>query len=162
MIGKKIRQIFQVGKKYASKALSIGKKIYHNPITQNILQKLPQPVKTGINMVRQGINFVRNSRDNFNIIKQIVQKNKIDLLVVGPEKPLVDGIVDYLTLGNSSIFNHSGNYSISVWIKKIGQPDGNRDTNDNPTIIAKGNVYFTLFVNYDGMLGTFFYNNSNN
>jgi hypothetical protein len=71
-----------------------------------------------------------------------------------------DGVTDYLTLGNSSIFNHSGNYSISVWIKKIGEPSGNRDTNDNPTIIAKGNVYFTLFVNGEGMLGTFFYNNS--
>ena len=81
--------------------------------------------------------------------------------VHGGRSLVFDGVVDYLTLGNSSIFNHSGNYSISVWIKKIGQPDGNRDTNDNPTIIAKGNVYFTLFVNYDGMLGTFFYNNSN-
>ena len=71
--------------------------------------------------------------------------------VFGGRALVFDGVVDYLTLGNSSIFNHSGNYSISVWIKKIGQPDGNRDTNDNPTIIAKGNVYFTLFVNYDGM-----------
>jgi len=80
--------------------------------------------------------------------------------VYGGRGIVFDGIADYLSLGDHSIFNHSGNYSISVWIKKIGQPSGNRDTNDNPTIIAKGNVYFTLFVNHDGMLGTFFYNNS--
>ena len=33
--------------------------------------------------------------DNFNELKNFTLSNKIDLIVVGPEKPLVDGIVDF-------------------------------------------------------------------
>ena len=33
---------------------------------------------------------------DFNKIKETILKNKIDLVIVGPEKPLVDGLVDYL------------------------------------------------------------------
>ena len=42
--------------------------------------------------------------DDFNKIKEFVTKNKIDLLVVGPEKPLVDGIVDFFQNHNIKIF----------------------------------------------------------
>ena len=34
--------------------------------------------------------------ENFEEIKNFVFDKKIDLVVVGPEKPLVDGLVDYL------------------------------------------------------------------
>ena len=34
--------------------------------------------------------------DDFKNIKNFILKNKIDLVIVGPEKPLVDGLVDYL------------------------------------------------------------------
>ena len=34
--------------------------------------------------------------DNFEKIKNFILEKKIGLVVVGPEKPLVDGIVDYL------------------------------------------------------------------
>ena len=34
--------------------------------------------------------------NNFETIKNFVLEKKIDLIVVGPEKPLVDGLVDYL------------------------------------------------------------------
>ena len=34
--------------------------------------------------------------DNFEKIKNIVSEKKIDLIIVGPEKPLVEGLVDYL------------------------------------------------------------------
>jgi len=34
--------------------------------------------------------------DDFEGIKEFVLKSKIDLVIVGPEKPLVDGLVDYL------------------------------------------------------------------
>tara|TARA_Y100000816_G_C26062104_1_gene557814 strand:- start:231 stop:1496 length:1266 start_codon:yes stop_codon:yes gene_type:complete len=34
--------------------------------------------------------------DNFEKIKNIVLEKKIDLIIVGPEKPLVEGLVDYL------------------------------------------------------------------
>ena len=42
--------------------------------------------------------------DDFNKIKEFVTKNKIDLLIVGPEKPLVDGIVDFFQNHNIKIF----------------------------------------------------------
>ena len=42
--------------------------------------------------------------DEFDKIKEFVINNKIDFLVVGPEKPLVDGIVDYFQKYNIKIF----------------------------------------------------------
>ena len=42
--------------------------------------------------------------DEFKKIKDFVINNKIDFLVVGPEKPLVDGIVDYFQKNNIKIF----------------------------------------------------------
>jgi len=42
--------------------------------------------------------------DDFDKIKEFVIKKKIDLLVVGPEKPLVNGIVDYFQNHNIKIF----------------------------------------------------------
>ena len=42
--------------------------------------------------------------DNFENIKNFILDNKIDLIVVGPEKPLVDGLVDYLEQLNINVF----------------------------------------------------------
>jgi phosphoribosylamine---glycine ligase len=42
--------------------------------------------------------------NNFNELKNFVVEKKIDLLVVGPEKPLVDGIVDFFEKNNIKIF----------------------------------------------------------
>ncbi len=42
--------------------------------------------------------------NNFDEIKDLVLKKNIDLLVVGPEKPLVEGIVDFLQNTNIKIF----------------------------------------------------------
>ncbi|MDC1280065.1 phosphoribosylamine--glycine ligase [Pelagibacteraceae bacterium] len=42
--------------------------------------------------------------ENFNDLKEFVVLNKIDLIIVGPEKPLVDGIVDYLEAHNIKVF----------------------------------------------------------
>ena len=50
-----------------------------------------------------GINVDINT-DNFNELKKFVLEKKINLLVVGPEKPLVDGIVDYFEKNNIRIF----------------------------------------------------------
>ena len=41
---------------------------------------------------------------NFEEIKDFIFKKKIDLVIVGPEKPLVDGIVDYLQKFNIKVF----------------------------------------------------------
>ena len=42
--------------------------------------------------------------DNFEDLKNFILKNKIDLVVIGPEKPLVDGIVDYLEKFRIKVF----------------------------------------------------------
>ncbi len=41
---------------------------------------------------------------NFETIKDFIIKNKIDLVIVGPEQPLVDGIVDYLQKYKIKVF----------------------------------------------------------
>jgi phosphoribosylamine--glycine ligase len=45
--------------------------------------------------------------DDFDKIKDFVIKNKIDYLIVGPEKPLVDGIVDFLENHQIKVFGPS-------------------------------------------------------
>ena len=42
--------------------------------------------------------------ENFNEIKKFIIKEKIELVVVGPEKPLVDGVVDFLEDNNIKVF----------------------------------------------------------
>ena len=42
--------------------------------------------------------------NDFEKLKKFVINNKIDLLIVGPEKPLVDGIVDFFENHNIKIF----------------------------------------------------------
>jgi len=42
--------------------------------------------------------------ENFKEIKNFIISNKIDLIVVGPEKPLVNGIVDFLEKHNIKVF----------------------------------------------------------
>ena len=42
--------------------------------------------------------------DNFEIIKNFIYENNIELIIVGPEKPLVDGLVDYLEKYKIKVF----------------------------------------------------------
>tara|TARA_B110000008_G_scaffold224358_1_gene225190 strand:+ start:52 stop:1314 length:1263 start_codon:yes stop_codon:yes gene_type:complete len=42
--------------------------------------------------------------DNFENIKNFILDNQIDLTIVGPEKPLVDGLVDFLEQFNINVF----------------------------------------------------------
>jgi len=42
--------------------------------------------------------------ENFNDLKDFIILKKIDLIIVGPEKPLVDGIVDFLEAYNIKVF----------------------------------------------------------
>ena len=45
--------------------------------------------------------------EKFDALKNFINLNKIDLIVVGPEKPLVDGIVDYLEKNKIKVFGPS-------------------------------------------------------
>ena len=42
--------------------------------------------------------------DDFDKIKNFILEKKIDLVVIGPEKPLVEGIVDYLEKFDIKVF----------------------------------------------------------
>ena len=51
------------------------------------------PGNAGTKDIAENINIDLNS---FEILKNFILEKKIDLIVVGPEKPLVEGLVDYL------------------------------------------------------------------
>ena len=59
------------------------------------------PGNAGTEDIAENINSDLN---NFENIKNIILEKKIDLIVVGPEKPLVDGLVDYLEKFEIKIF----------------------------------------------------------
>ena len=42
--------------------------------------------------------------DNFELLKEFITKNNIDIVIIGPEKPLVDGMVDFLESHNIKVF----------------------------------------------------------
>ena len=47
---------------------------------------------------------IKINPEDFENIKNFIIENKIDLIIVGPEKPLVDGIVDYLQKFQIKVF----------------------------------------------------------
>jgi len=47
---------------------------------------------------------IKLNLEDFNELKNFTLLNKIDLIIVGPEKPLVDGIVDFLEEYNIKVF----------------------------------------------------------
>ena len=59
------------------------------------------PGNAGTSMIAENVKI---EVDNFKEIKNFILDNKIELVIVGPEKPLVDGIVDYLERYNIKVF----------------------------------------------------------
>ena len=59
------------------------------------------PGNAGTNLIATNVEIEVNE---FEKIKDFVIDNKIDLLIVGPEKPLVNGIVDFFQKQNIKIF----------------------------------------------------------
>jgi len=59
------------------------------------------PGNAGTSRIAENISL---NLENFNELKDFIKANKIDLIVVGPEKPLVDGIVDFLEAHNIKVF----------------------------------------------------------
>ena len=45
--------------------------------------------------------------ENFELLKDFILNNKIELIIIGPEKPLVDGLVDYLEKYEIKVFGPS-------------------------------------------------------
>ncbi len=59
------------------------------------------PGNAGTEFIAKNISLDIN---NFNELKKFIFKEKIELIVVGPEQPLVDGIVDFLEKNNIKTF----------------------------------------------------------
>ena len=59
------------------------------------------PGNAGTSLIAKNINL---KLDNFNEIYNFLKINEIDLVIVGPEKPLVEGIVDFLKNKKIKVF----------------------------------------------------------
>ena len=59
------------------------------------------PGNAGTNSIAKNVDI---NLDNFEKIKDFIIQNEIDFIIIGPEKPLVDGIVDYLEKFNIRVF----------------------------------------------------------
>ena len=62
------------------------------------------PGNAGTSTIAQNIDLDPN---NFEDLKNFILKQKIDLMIIGPEKPLVGGIVDYFEEHNIKVFGPS-------------------------------------------------------
>ena len=72
------------------------------------------PGNAGTGFIAQNINA---DIDNFEEIGKIVENYKIDLVIVGPEKPLVNGIVDFLERKKIKVFGPN---------RKVAQLEGSK------------------------------------
>ena len=59
------------------------------------------PGNAGTSTIAENVDI---NLDDFDNIKNFILEKKIDLIVVGPEKPLVDGIVDFFEQNNIKVF----------------------------------------------------------
>ena len=59
------------------------------------------PGNAGTDLIAKNVDLDVN---DFELIKNFISENKIDIVIVGPEKPLVDGIVDFLNKNQIKVF----------------------------------------------------------
>ena len=72
------------------------------------------PGNAGTDSIGKNVNL---ELDNFDEIYRFIKNEKIDLVIVGPEKPLVNGIVDYLNEKNIKVFGPN---------QKVAQLEGSK------------------------------------
>ena len=69
--------------------------------SNNIKQIYCFPGNAGTNSIATNVDININ---DFEKLKDFIIQNKIDFVIIGPEKPLVDGVVDYLEKFNIKVF----------------------------------------------------------
>ena len=69
--------------------------------SQKINQIYCFPGNAGTEEIAKNVNL---DLDNFEYLKNFIIEEKIDLIVIGPEKPLVNGLADYLGQFNIKVF----------------------------------------------------------
>ena len=77
---------------------ALCKKISKSP---KVNKKYCMPGNAGTEKLAENIDLDIN---NFEKVLKFLKDSKVDLVIVGPEKPLVDGIVDYLENNNVKVF----------------------------------------------------------
>ena len=126
--------------------------------SQKIKRLICIPGNAGTKKVAENIT---EDISNFNNLYQIIKKQKIDLVVIGPEQPLVDGLVDYLKKRKIRVFGPNkfasqleGSKSFMKNLcKKNGIPTANFGVFDNfakaANFIKKNS--FPIVVKADGL-----------
>jgi len=66
------------------------------------------PGNAGTSQIAENVSI---NIEDFNELKNFIVTNKIDLIVIGPEKPLVNGMVDFLEKYNINVFGPNQNAS---------------------------------------------------
>ena len=67
---------------------------------------------TGGTALEKNIENINLSVDDSDLLINFVKKENIDITIVGPEGPLVDGLVDKFKKHNLKIFGPTKNYAI--------------------------------------------------
>ena len=98
---------------------------------------------------------------NFEVLRQFIMKNKIDIVIIGPEKPLVEGIVDFLEANNIKVFGPNKQASrlegSKIFTKNLCKeyniPTANFGVFDNSkkALIFLNQCKFPLVVKADGL-----------
>ena len=84
---------------------------------------------------------IKEDISNFDALYQIIKKQSIDIVVIGPEQPLVDGLVDYLSKKKVRVFGPD---------KFVSQLEGSKAFMKN--LCKKNNIptaNFGVFNNFD-------------
>ena len=116
------------------------------------------PGNAGTSSIANNINL---DNSNFELLKEFINKNKIDIVIIGPEKPLVDGIVDFLESNNIKVFGPNklaskleGSKIFTKNIcKKYNIPTANFGVfkNTHKAIIFLNECKFPLVIKSDGL-----------
>ena len=59
------------------------------------------PGNAGTSSIAENVNLDLNNHEN---LKQFIIQNNIDIVIIGPEKPLVDGLADFLEKNGIKVF----------------------------------------------------------
>lgn len=111
------------------------------------------PSNGGIDCLKENINFV-----NINESIKFIIDNKIDLVVIGPEQYLEDGIVDLLKEKKVNVFGPIKNYAklesskfyAKSFMNKYNIPTSNFNIFDNENNL-KRNINLPVVLKYDGL-----------
>ncbi len=116
------------------------------------------PGNAGTSLIAQNVNL---NPDNFFELEKYCVENKIELLVVGPEKPLVNGIVNHFIGKSIKVFGpdkiSSKLEGSKIFTKKICQKNNIPTsqfkicTNLNETINYLKNNHFPIVIKADGL-----------